>query len=337
MMRAAPNILLLGAHGQVGLELQRSLSTLGQVQALGSQAAPLHNLSALDAVLAQTAPHVIVNAAAYTAVDRAEADPDMARAVNAAGPAHLAAWCAKQQALLIHYSTDYVFDGGGSHFRTEAEATGPLNVYGQTKLEGEQAIAASGCAHLIFRTSWVYGLVGDNFARTMLRLASERDALSVVRDQFGAPTGADLIADVTALALHKALGGAHDEKSAIAQQEMDVCSYLFDSKTLGKLGGVFHLVAAGCTNWCDYAQHVVSQAQLSGVSFRCAPDHITGIPSSAYPKPAARPLNSRLSTQKLEQAFGLAMPPWQQGVDRAVQQWAKLGALAKHNSSTMQA
>jgi dTDP-4-dehydrorhamnose reductase len=326
-MSKLPTILLLGAHGQVGRELQRSLSTLGQVHAMASEAAPLHDLTKLEAVLAQTAPHIIVNAAAYTAVDRAETDADMARAVNATAPAHLAAWCFTHQSLLIHYSTDYVFDGGGDHLRTEDEATGPLNVYGQTKLNGEQAIAASGCAYLIFRTSWVYGLVGDNFARTMLRLAAERDVLNVVNDQHGAPTGADLIADVTAHALKRLCAVIFDEKTAVAQHKQGLGSYLFNSNNLHDWLGIYHLVASGETHWCAYAQHVIGQANSRGVKLRCAADRIQGIPSSAYPKPAQRPTNSRLSTAKLRDRFGLHLPAWQLGIDRAIDQWAALGVL----------
>ncbi len=193
----------------------------------------------------------------------------------------------------MHYSTDYVFDGSGSHARQEGEGTGPVNVYGQTKLAGEKAIVASGCKYLIFRTSWVYAARGSNFAKTMLRLAQERDRLTVINDQHGAPTGADLIADVTAHAMRRVLNTQNIS-----------------------LGGVYHLVASGETTWHGYASYVIEQAKRirSDLSWKVA--DVAPVPTSAFPTPAARPLNSRLCTAKLQQAFGLVLPPWQQGVDR---------------------
>ncbi|MGM9489000.1 dTDP-4-dehydrorhamnose reductase [Ideonella sp. YS5] len=285
-------ILLLGPNGQVGWELQRSLQPLGEVLALDRhEGADLSQPAALAATVRALAPDVIVNAAAYTAVDRAEGEVEMARAVNAAGPAVLAREAAALGAWLVHYSTDYVFDGSGDEPRDEQASTGPLSVYGQTKLEGEQAMAASGCKHLIFRTSWIYATRGGNFAKTMLRLASERDELKVVCDQVGAPTSAELVADVTAHALRRALGNP-----AVA--------------------GLYHLCAAGHTTWFDYARHVIERGRAAGLPLRVQPQSIVPVPSSAYPTAARRPLNSRLRCDKLRQCFDLHLPPWQTGVER---------------------
>jgi dTDP-4-dehydrorhamnose reductase len=233
-------------------------------------------------------PDFIVNAAAYTAVDKAESEVDLARVLNTAAPAALANAAAQVGAWLVHYSTDYVFDGSGTHARQEGEGVGPLSVYGQTKLDGEKAIVASGCKYLIFRTSWVYAARGHNFAKTMLRLAQERNKLTVINDQYGAPTGADLIADVTAHAMRRVLNTQNISFS-----------------------GVYHLVASGETTWHGYASHVIAQAKTIKPETDIAP-----VPTSAFPTPAVRPLDSRLCTHKLQQAFGLVMPPWQQGVDR---------------------
>jgi dTDP-4-dehydrorhamnose reductase len=236
---------------------------------------------------------VIVNAAAHTAVDKAESEPDVARCLNATAPAALAQAAAAIGAWLVHYSTDYVFNGQGEQAWRESDATGPLSVYGQTKLEGEQAIVASGCKHLIFRTSWVYAARGGNFAKTMLRLAGERERLTVIDDQHGAPTGADLIADVTAHALVHAM--------------IDPAA---------GLSGIYHLVAAGETSWHGYASHVIAQARQIQPVLTLKVTDIAPVPTSAFPTPAKRPLNSRLSTHKLQQAFGIVLPPWQQGVNR---------------------
>ncbi len=290
------NILLLGSNGQVGWELQRALAPLGAVVACGhhSGAALQADLSApatLAALVESVQPALIVNAAAYTAVDRAESEPGLAHAVNAASPAELARCAAARGVPLVHYSTDYVFDGSGEHARRETDATGPLNVYGRTKLEGEDAIRASGCRHLILRTSWVYAARGGNFARTMLRLAAERDSLNVIDDQIGAPTGADLLADVTAHAAR---------------------SLLLDAR----VSGTYHCAAAGFTSWHGYAHHVIERARAQGQALKVAPGAVRRIATSAYPTPARRPLNSRLDTRALQQVFGLHLPPWQQGVDR---------------------
>lgn len=288
-------ILLLGKNGQVGWELQRSLAPLGNLIALGSDSAQwcgdFRDLAGIEATVRAIAPDVIVNAAAYTAVDQAETDMATCRTVNASAPAVLAAVAASIGALLIHYSTDYVFDGSGNASRDELAATGPLSVYGSTKLEGEQAIVASGCQHLIFRTSWVYAARGGNFAKTMLRLAGERERLSVVADQIGAPTGADLIADVT----------AHAIRTVQARPE---------------LGGIYHLAAAGETSWHGYASYVIEFARKAGIDIKVANAEIVAVGSASFPTPAVRPKNSRLNTQKLQSVFSLTLPEWQCGVAR---------------------
>jgi len=287
-------ILLLGKNGQVGWELQRALAPLGEVVALDRRTAPAADLSdpeSLAALVREVKPDVIVNAAAHTAVDKAESEADLARAVNTTAPAVLAREAAALGAWLVHYSTDYVFDGSGTAPWTESAPVDPLSVYGQTKADGEAAIRLSGCRHLIFRTSWVYAARGGNFAKTMLRLARERDRLTVVSDQFGAPTGADLIADVTAHAL----------RTAALRPEVS---------------GTYHLVAAGETSWHGYARHVIEHARAAGQDVRVAADAIEPVPTSAFPTPAKRPANSRLDTTRLRNTFGLTLPSWQSGVDR---------------------
>jgi dTDP-4-dehydrorhamnose reductase len=288
-------ILLLGKNGQVGWELQRSLAPLGEVLALDSKSTDycghLNDLEGIAATVRTYAPDVIVNSAAYTAVDKAESEPEQAQRVNAEAVAVLAHEAQQLGAWLVHYSTDYVFDGSGTQPWLETDTVGSLSVYGASKLAGEQAIQASGCKQLIFRTSWVYAARGNNFAKTMLRLAQERDSLSVIADQFGAPTSAELLADVTAHAL----------RSAMAKPE---------------LGGLYHLAASGETSWHSYARFVLEQAEAAGKLFKVAPAQITAIASSAYPTAAKRPLNSRLNTGKLQNAFALHLPDWQVGVAR---------------------
>jgi len=290
-------ILLLGKNGQVGWELQRSLVPLGEVLALDfdstDHAADFTRPAALADTVRALAPDVIVNAAAHTAVDRAEAEPELARTINAEAPLVLAAQARRIGALLVHYSTDYVFDGSGSTARTEDAPTAPLSVYGRTKLEGEAAIRASGCAHLILRTSWVYAARGGNFARTMLKLAAEREALKVIDDQVGAPTGADLLADVTAHAIRAA-------------------------RATPTLAGTYHCVAAGETHWHAYASFVIEWARARGLPLRATV--VEAVPTSAFPTAARRPLNSRLDTRKLRDTFGLALPHWQQGVLRMLEE-----------------
>jgi dTDP-4-dehydrorhamnose reductase len=292
-------ILLLGANGQVGWELQRSLAPLGELAICTRSDADLAKPEQLQQVVERFQPTVMVNAAAYTAVDKAENDEAAARQINTTSVGLLAELAARHHAWLVHYSTDYVFDGAAERPYVETDVTQPMSVYGQTKLEGEQAITASGCCHFIFRTSWVYAARGNNFAKTMLRLASERDALKVVADQIGAPTSAELIADVTALALHRI---RHDD--ALAEHG----------------SGIYHLVAAGEVSWHAYAQHVIAYAQRQGRAFKVAADGIEAITTADYPTPARRPANSRLNITKLERTFGLHLPPWQTHANRMVQE-----------------
>jgi len=294
------NILLLGANGQLGWELQRSLAPLGRVTALGREGTGTHlaDLSqpqGLTALVDQVAPDVIVNAAAHTAVDRAESEPKLARTINATAPGVLARAAAARGAWLVHYSTDYVFDGSGQHPREEDAPTGPLSIYGQTKLEGEATIRASGCHHLILRTSWVYAARGGNFAKTMLRLAQERERLTVIDDQIGAPTGADLLADLSAHALRSALA---DPAKA----------------------GTYHAVATGETSWHGYARYVIDTARELRPDLALKVQSVDPVPTSAFPTPARRPHNSRLSTRRLQDTFGLYLPHWQVGVRRLLQE-----------------
>lgn len=288
-------VVLFGKGGQVGWELQRSLATLGELVALDFDSTDYHADFSKPAQLVDTVralrPDVIVNAAAHTAVDKAESEPDFAATLNAEGPRVLAEQAKAIGALLVHYSTDYVFDGSGSAARAEDAATGPLSVYGRTKLDGENHIRASGCAHLILRTSWVYAARGGNFARTMIKLAGERETLSVIDDQFGAPTGAELLADVTAHAVR-------------------AC------KATPALGGTYHAVAGGETNWFEYARFVIEWARANGLPIKVAADALKAVPTSGYPTPATRPLNSRLNTNKLRSAFNIVLPHWQTGVKR---------------------
>ncbi len=289
-------ILLLGKNGQVGWELQRALAPLGELTALDRQGddglcGDLTNLDGLAATVRAVQPQVIVNAAAYTAVDKAEGEPELAQRINAEAPAALAREAAALGALLVHYSTDYVFDGSGSAPWAEDAPTGPLGVYGATKLAGEQAIVQTGCPHLILRTSWVYAARGGNFARNMLRLAQERERLTVIDDQWGAPTGAELIADVTA--------------HAVAQTRQQPAK-----------AGIYHLTAAGETTWFSYAKYVLALAGQSQTAIKIKATELLRVPTSAYPTPARRPHNSRLDTRKLQTRFGLALPPWQHGVRR---------------------
>jgi dTDP-4-dehydrorhamnose reductase len=287
-------ILLFGKNGQVGWELQRALAPLGELVALDFDAslhADFTRPEGLRDTVRQLAPDVIVNAAAHTAVDKAEVEPDLAHTINATAPGVLAEEAARRGAWLVHYSTDYVFDGSGSTPRNEDAPTQPLSVYGRTKLAGEEAIRASACRHLILRTSWVYAARGGNFAKTMLKLAQERDQLRVVGDQIGAPTGAELLADATA---HAIRATQRDEK----------------------LGGTYHVVAAGETSWHGYARHVFAKAREAGVALKVAPEAVEAVPTTAYPTPARRPLNSRLDTARFRAAFGLVLPDWQIGVDR---------------------
>lgn len=293
-------ILLFGRNGQVGWELQRSLAPLGEVVALGSAGedglcGDLADSEGIARTIRAVRPDAIVNAAAYTAVDKAESEADRAVQVNAVAPGVMAAEAAQLGAWLVHYSTDYVFDGSGSRPWREDDPTGPLSVYGRSKLAGEQRIAAAHAKHLILRTSWVYAARGGNFAKTMLRLARERDRLTVIDDQYGAPTGADLLADVTAHALRSLAAGAGQP-------------------------GIFHVAAAGETTWNGYARFVVGKAQQAGENLKAGPEQVAPVPTSAFPTPARRPHNSRLDTSRFRAAFGLALPSWEQGVARMLQE-----------------
>lgn len=291
-------ILLLGKNGQVGWELQRSLSVLGEVVALdrhrlstayGELSGDLSDLEGLRDTIRRVQPQVIVNAAAYTAVDKAETDRELAHTVNALASQVLAEEALQLDALLVHYSTDYVFDGTGTAAWKETDSVAPGNYYGATKLEGEQLIVATGCKHLIFRTSWVYAARGNNFAKTMLRLAKDRTSLNVIADQIGAPTGADLLADIATAALQQAL-------------------------VRPELCGIYHLAPAGEVSWHAYAEFAINFARASGEPL--AVETINPIPTTDYPTPAQRPLNSRLNTEKLRRNFSLHLPDWQSGVTR---------------------
>lgn len=291
--------LLLGKNGQVGWELQRSLAPLGTLIALDSRSTEycgdLNDLHGLAATVARIAPDVIVNAAAYTAVDQAESDPQVAQRINADAVSVLAIEAKKLDSLLVHYSTDYVFAGHGNTPWQETDATTPVNRYGATKLDGERAIQAAGCNHLIFRTSWVYSSRGENFAKTIIRLASQRDILSVISDQFGSPTGAELLADITAHAIR------------VTRQRPES-------------GGLYHLAADGETTWFEYAHFVLQQAQVLGLPLKVTCAELASTLTKDYPTPAQRPHNSRLDTQKLKKAFAVQLPDWRIGVTRMLKE-----------------
>jgi len=290
------NIFITGGNGQVGFELQRQFAPFGTILAPTRQELDLTNADAVEAYLAKHQPGLILNAAAYTAVDKAESEPQQAKRLNAELPAQLAEYAAKQGIHLVHYSTDYVYPGNGEPPWQEDSPTGPLSVYGQTKLEGDEAVVNSGASHLIFRTSWVYAARGNNFMKTMLRLGREREALSIVNDQIGAPTPARLIAQVTALATspHASLltspQGAHTSQARSA---------------------IYHLAPRGETSWHGFASEIFSYAREAGDSLAITPEGTAGIPTVDYPTPAQRPLNSRMALGKLESALGITMPTWQ--------------------------
>lgn len=292
------NILLTGKNGQVGFELQRALAPLGQVTAVDSGDCDLADADALRALVRRLKPQLIVNPAAYTAVDKAESDPAQAMAVNALAPGVLGEEAKRLDATVIHFSTDYVFDGQKAGAYTEGDATEPLSAYGRSKLDGERALAEATPHHLILRTSWVVGAHGNNFAKTMLRLAAERDRLNVVNDQRGAPTSAALIADVTAHLVRQ----------------------LMTTGTANFPFGLYHMTAGGETNWCDYARFVIGHAQRSGQSLRLTPNDILPIGTDQYPTAARRPLNSCLDTTLFRNTFGLQLPHWQQGLGHILQQ-----------------
>lgn len=281
-----PKILLFGADGQVGWELRRSLLTVGEVYPITRKECDLTNLAAVQAIVSSVSPDIIVNAAAYTAVDKAESEPELARSINVELPKLLAHEMCKTGGLLVDYSTDYIFDGSNPDAYTEDSQPNPLSVYGVTKLAGLQAIEQSGCRHLVFRVSWVYGARGNNFIKTILRLAKERDSLNIVSDQIGVPTPADLIADVTALAIVLLNRGLGEE-------------------------GVYNLVPDGECSWYEVAKEVVQLAQENGTTLLLKAVGIAPIASEQYPTPAVRPKNSRLTTGKLKKVFGVNLPEWQ--------------------------
>ncbi|WBM72078.1 dTDP-4-dehydrorhamnose reductase [Buttiauxella sp. WJP83] len=288
-------ILLIGKNGQVGWELQRSLCLLGELIAIDfydtTLCGDLRNPDGIAETIRIVKPDVVVNAAAHTAVDRAESEQELSYLLNAESVKVIAKETAKLGSLLIHYSTDYVFNGAGGHYRTEAEETNPLNVYGQTKLAGEVAIVSNNPRHLIFRTSWVYATRGANFAKTMLNLAKQKETLSIISDQFGAPTGAELLADCTAIAIRATL---KDES----------------------LTGKYHLVASGETSWYEYAKFVFEIARSQGEELLLK--EVKALPTSEYQTAAQRPLNSRLNNNKFKKAFGVELPDWKVGVERSV-------------------
>jgi dTDP-4-dehydrorhamnose reductase len=291
---AAP-ILILGGNGQVGWELQRSLSVLGPVVALTRAELDLVSVDAMQSVIQRYAPCAIVNAAAYTAVDKAETERELAWAINAKTPALLAKLAASASIPLIHYSTDYVYAGDKSDAYIESDATNPLSNYGSSKLAGDEAVLSSSAQAVVLRTSWVYAKRGANFLKTILRLAGERDALRIVADQRGAPTSAMLLADVAAHVLHR-------------MRSDPACR------------GLFHCTAAGDTTWHGYAQYIVEQALALGLPLKATPQAIAAITTADYPTPAQRPANSRLNCGALEQQFGLQLPPWQAHVTRTLQE-----------------
>jgi len=297
-MAAEPTILVTGRHGQVGFELQRALAPLGRVVAVDRGECDLSDSTSVRELVRRLAPTVIVNPAAYTAVDKAESDESVAHAVNAVAVQALGEEAAKLGALVVHYSTDYVFDGSKSSAYSEQDMPAPQSVYGRTKRAGEVLLAQSHARHLILRTSWVVGAHGGNFAKTMLRLAAEREGLKVVADQIGAPTSAALLADLTAHVVRR-----------FQREGVDAFPY-----------GTYHVTASGETNWCDYARFVVAEALAAGKTLKTGPESITAIATVDYPTPAKRPANSRLDTTLFQATFGLRLPPWQEGVRHVLQQ-----------------
>ena len=288
-------ILLFGKNGQVGWELQRSLSSVGELVALDTDdQMPCGDFTRLEDIIQtihSVSPDIIVNAAAYTAVDKAESESALAHTINTQAPKILAQESLKIGAWLVHYSTDYVFDGNGTKPWKETDPTAPINIYGSTKLEGEKAVINSGCKHLIFRTSWVYSAHGKNFIKTIIHLAQSRDYLSVIDDQIGAPTGAELLADVTTHSIYTALKQPH-------------------------VSGLYHLAAKGETSWYGYANFVLDKARQSGIKLQVQAENIQPVTTDAFPQTARRPRNSRLNTRKIEHTFDLTLPLWQTGVTR---------------------
>ncbi|AJQ92450.1 dTDP-4-dehydrorhamnose reductase [Gynuella sunshinyii] len=293
-------IILLGKDGQVGWELQHSLAPLGELIACGRQDIDLTDSEALAALLYREKPDVLVNAAAYTAVDKAETEVELAHKINADAVAVMSRVMAELKGWFVHYSTDYVFDGTKTDSYEEEDDTGPLNVYGQSKLSGEQAVAESGCHHLLFRVSWVYASRGANFIRTMLRLGQQRDQLSVINDQVGVPTSAEFIAQVTALALYHVRQTNHDRWA--------------------QLSGIYHLVPDGEISWLDFARYIFSRARDLGMTLTINDRGLAAISTAEYGSAAQRPLNSRLNTSRICKNFNLVMPDWQVHADKAIRE-----------------
>lgn len=289
-------ILLLGKDGGVGWELQRALAPLGQVLAYGRESVNVACQSTLRSLVRSTDADVVVNATGYTDVDRAEFEPDLAHAINAVAPRVLSEEVGARGGLLIHYSSDYVFDGTGQKPWDELAQAVPINEYGRSKLDGERSIQDSGCAHLILRSSWLYGVRGENFIKTILGAAEDREELSIVDDQFGAPTASALLADVT----------AHAVRATLADPS---------------LTGLYHIAASGWTSWFEYGRHVIARAHELGYSFQGKVNRVLAVSSDAYGSQANRPKNSRLSTSKVRETFGLELPPWTEGVDRFIVEW----------------
>jgi len=300
-------LLVTGANGQVGWHLQRTLAPMGELMAIDIEEVDLTDLNAVSRTVREFAPDIVVNAAAYTAVDKAESEPELARAINVAAPEQIAKECASTGALLVHYSTDYVYDGGKRASYEENDATGPLSVYGQTKLAGDQAIMASGCAHIILRTTWVYDIRGKNFLRTVLRLAREKEELRMVGDQYGAPTWARALAESTTIILAKSL----DRKDATGSWQ----------------SGLFHLTAAGQTSWAGFAQAILEDyegllawpAETGEFGGPLKAKRVAAITTEQYQTPARRPRNSVLSNAKIQAAFGIALPDWRAQLRLAMQ------------------
>ena len=301
------NILLLGAEGRLGRELGASLAPLGRIYAYGRQEADFTKADKLEKLVRRANPAIIVNAAAYTLVDQAEAEPRAAELINAEAPGLLARLARELSALLIHYSTDYVFDGQKEGWYSEEDPAAPLSVYGRTKLAGDEAIISSGCFHLIFRVSWLFSVLGKSFPRSILELAHQRESFSVTCDQFGAPTGVELLSSATALALKQVLSSGRD------------------------LLGLYNLAPSGETSWHGFAVYLVEKALKLGWPLQARPENIGPAPAAANPRPARRPANSRLSTARLTAAFGLRPPPWTYYADRLLWRWDALRSLSRES------
>ena len=301
------NILLLGAEGRLGRELGAGLSALGRIHGYGHEQADFTRPDKLEKLVRRTKPEVIVNAAAYTRVDQAEAEPRKAGQINAETPAVLARLALELSAWLVHFSTDYVFDGRKDGWYSEEDPAAPLNVYGQSKLAGDEAIISSGCRHLIFRVSWLFSILGNSFPRSILELAHKKEFFSVTADQFGSPTGVELLSSATALALNQAL------------------------KSDKNLSGLYNLAASGETNWHGFAVYLADKALKLGWSLKARPENISPAPATADPRPALRPVNSRLSTARLAAVFGLYPPPWTYYADRLLWSWNAIRRLGRES------